>query len=231
MTGLAPTNMTPDWIARVIAANPWTPTTAGCLRTPPLRIGFPHVDKAQKSDNDEGESKEKYSVAALLQPGSDDVPLRQLCAQLGQEKWGDLFASYAQSSTFHKPFKDQGEKSQYEGFVPGLPYFSANGERKPAFVTQNMSPYVGRIYPGLWAFLEVRPFTFERRNKQGSVVKRGIGVGLQSLMFIADDVEWGGGGSDPTQAFAGVKIDANVNPSAAFGAVAQAEPTAADIFR
>lgn len=214
-----PTNMSPDWIARVLAGNPWAVLEDNCLRTPPLRIGFPHLDKPQAAQEDDG--ADKYTVSGLLQEAGSDGPLKDACAKAGFAEWGEQFGNFVSQPNFHKPFKDQGEKTQYEGFVAGLPYFTASGQRKPSFVMQNMAPYTGLIYPGLWAFLIVRPFTYNRMNKQGVVVKRGIGVGLQSLMFICDDKEFGGSTVDVNKAFAGVKIEAGVNPAAAFGQTPQ----------
>lgn len=228
----APTNMSQDWIARVVANNPWADLGDGVLRTPPSRVSFPHVDKPQAAMEEGG--KDKYTATFLLLPGSDDMALKNQCAKVGQEQWGDQFVQLVGNPNFHKPFKMQDEKAgKYEGYVPGLPYFTASGERKPSFVMQNMAPYTGLIYPGMWVFGLVRPFTFETKNKQGVIVKRGIGVGLQSLMFIADDKEFGGSSVDVQKGFAGVNIEANVNPNAAFaqtGAAPQQVAAAGGVF-
>jgi hypothetical protein len=228
MTGLAPTRMTPAWIQRVIADNPFRELDDGNMLSAPCRIGFPHLEKPQKAMED-GKA-DKYAVSCLWQPGTDDLPLKLLTARVAVEKWGQAaFDQYRASPNFHNPFKDQAEKSQYEGFVPGLGFVTATGERKPSVVMQNNAPYTGRIFPGQWAFTILRPFTFETKNKAGVVVKRGLGMGLQSVMIICDDEEWGGGAVDTSTAFAGVKIDVSVNPSAAFDAPA-AQPAAVSPF-
>lgn len=225
MTFTAPTNMTPDWITRVVQANPFTALDGGNIRTCPVRLGFPHLEKPQKALED-GKA-DKYAATALYpMAGINDAPLRDQGRRVAQEKWGDKFLDYAKDPNFHMPWKDQGDKSQYEGFVPGLGYFTANGERKPQIVMQNGAPYTGRIYPGQWAFLIVRPFAFETKNRNGSVLKRGIGLGLQSVMIVCDDTEFGGGSIDTAKAFAGVQIDANVNPSDAFNGDAAGAPVA-----
>ena len=53
--------------------------------------------------------------------------------------------------------------------------------------------------------------------------------GLQSVMIIADDEEFGGGTANPHEAFAGVNIEADVNPSDAFGSSAPPEDNV-DVF-
>ena len=225
----APTKMTADWVRRTIDANPCRKLDGGNILTCPVRLGFPHLEKPQKAMED-GKA-DKYSAVLLFQPGADISLIKTAMGEVGAEKWGDKLAAYAQGANFHNPIQDQGLKSQYEGFVAGLPMITANGERKPPVVMQNMAPYTSRIYPGLWAICVVRPFTFETKNNQGAVLKRGLGFGLQSVMIIADDEEWGGGSVDPHTAFAGVKLEANVNPSAMFeGAATAAAPKAADLF-
>jgi hypothetical protein len=215
----APTRMTPDWIARVIQQNPLKELEGDNIRLCPARIGFPHLDKPQKAMED-GKA-DKYTATILFQPGTDLSLAKTIAARVGEAKWGAQFASHAQGQNFHNPFKDQGEKTQFQGFVPGLPFITATAERKPPLVMQNLAPYAGLIYPGFWAICVVRPFAFETKNKQGAVLKRGLSFGLQSIMHIADDEEWGGGGVDASTAFAGVQVDANVNPAAAFGAAGE----------
>lgn len=227
----APTTKSADWVRRVIAENPCRAIDGGNYVTCPVRFGFPNVDKAQPAMDDDG--KPKYTLTPLFQAGSDISPLKQALAETAQAEWGSQLEQYMALDNFHKPIKDQGSK-QYDGFTPGLPFFTASSERKPAVVMQNMAPFTGRVYPGQWGILIVRPFAFNRRNKQGVVVKRGLSFGLQSVMIVADDTEFGGGSVDPHKAFAGVKIDADVNPSAMFGQAAGTDgakaPTAADLF-
>ena len=225
----APTKMTADWIKRTITDNPCRKLEGGNVLTCPVRLGFPHLETPQKA-MDEGKA-DKYSAVLLFQEGSDISLIKTLMAEVGQEKWGDKLSTYVGSDNFHNPIQDQGGKAQYEGFVAGLPLITATGERKPPVVMQNMAPYTSRIYPGLWAICVIRPFPFETKNKQGAVLKRGLGFGLQSVMIIADDEEWGGGSVDPHTAFAGVKLEANVNPSAMFEGTAPADkPSAASLF-
>lgn len=213
---MTPTNMSPDWIQRVISLNPCLELEGSNVRTCPVRLGFVHLDKPQPAM--EAGKADKYSVTCLFQAGADIQVLKDVAMRVGVEKWGETaFMNYAKSSNFHNPFKDQGDKAQYEGFDAGNPYIVATGERKPSVVRQNMSPYEERTYSGQWAMAIVRPFAFETLNGQKVVVKRGLSFGLQSVMIIAEDTEFGGGGVDVNAAFAGVQVDTNVNPADSFG--------------
>lgn len=217
MSENSPSLMSPDWIERVISQNPCQDIGNGNFRTVPHRIGFPHLFTAQAPLDDGGKSK--FSVVHIFQSNAGVDVLKAAAMAVGAEKWGDKFAEYATAASFRNPFQDQALKAKYEGFTAGLISITSSGERRPALVDQREAPIVDptKVYPGAWAICVIRPFAFETKNKQGSVLKRGLGFGLQSVMIVADDTEFGGTGVDVRTAFAGVKIDAAVNPSAAFG--------------
>ena len=61
---------------------------------------------------------------------------------------------------------------------------------------------------GFWYLMVLRPFVFD----QG--LKKGVSFGLQGLMMIAKDSEFGGGGSSPAADFAGVSIDTSAQAAA-----------------
>lgn len=221
----APTTKSAAWIQRVIAENPCRALSDGTdnIVTCPVRLGFPYLVTPQKPQDEDG-GKPKYSATLLFQPGSNIDVIKAAMAAKAQAEWGTQLEQFMAMDNFHKPIKDQRIKA-YDGFVPGLPcitatanYLDKNGSVRspPPVVMQNMAPYTGRIYPGIWAICIINPFCFNVRNKQGVVLKRGLGFGLQSAMIVADDTEFGGGTVDPAKAFAGVKIDSDVNPSAMF---------------
>lgn len=228
----APSEKTAAWVQRVVTENPCKEIDGGNVVTCPIRFGFPNLEKPQKA-MEEGRP-DKYTLTLLFQPGSDVGPIKAKMMEVAKAEWGSDLEKFVASDSFHNPIQDQGKKA-YDGFIAGLPFITATSERKPAVVMQNMAPYTGRIYPGQWGIIVIRPFAFNTRNKGGTVMKRGLGFGLQSVMIVADDTEFGGGSVDPRTAFAGVKIDSDVNPAAMFGKTGDtAEPakavTAADLF-
>lgn len=236
MTLTGPTEKTEAWIKTTVERNPFRKHTSadgkdtGNWVTAPARLSFPHVFKAQAAMDDGG--KDKFS-ATFLFPGTVDFEaFRKELNRVGAEKWGDQFAAYAKSESFHRPLKDQGTKLQYEGYVEGHSFFTASGERKPPVTNVRGTPVTDetKVYPGVWVIGIVRPYAFETRNKQGAVVKRGISVGLQALCVVADDKEFGGSGVDPTSAFAGVQIEGDTyDPDSAFSG-AGASVSMADVL-
>ena len=76
-----------------------------------------------------------------------------------------------------------------------------------------MAPIIDKkhVYSGVWAIVTLAPKWFDVSTNKGPTFY------LQSVMVVADDESLGGTGSaNPNSDFAGVKIDATVNPSAAF---------------
>ena len=207
----SPTDKSPEWIKNVIERNPCKVIADGNILTCPVRMGFVHLDKPQKA-MEEGKD-DKYSVTLLFQEGSNVSVLADALRKCGAEKWGDQFANHSKSSSFHNPIKDQGDKFQYEGFVSGNRFVVATGTRKPEVRRPNGSPHTDHTFSGQWAMAVIRPFAWETRNSQGVVLKRGLSFGLQGVLILADDIEFGGGGVDLNKAFAGVQIDTDVNVS------------------
>ena len=226
----APTEKTAAWISRAVADNPCRELDNDNIVTCPVRLGFPYLDKPQKAMEDGKE--DKYSATLLFPEGADLSVIKGVLARIGQAEWGDQLRSYMQQDSFYNPIQDQAKKDRFEGFTPGQFFITANGTHKPGVVMPNLSPYTGRIYPGIWAICVIRPFVFNTRNREGKVIKRGLGCGLQQVMIVADDVEFGGGSIDVAKAFAGIKIESEINPNAAFGGASAEKKavTAADLF-
>lgn len=212
----APTNKTAEWIHNAVKKNPCILLEDGNIRTCPVRLGFPHLFVPQPA-MDEGK-KPKYGATLLFPASADLTILREALAKCGAEKWGDKFTDYIGEESFHKPLQDQGKKKQFQGFVPGQFFVTATGERKPIVQDTRGALVVeeDRVQPGFWAFSIINPFAFETRNKAGVVVKRGLSFGLNAVRLIAEDVTFGGSSIDPEKAFAGIDIEADVNPSGMF---------------
>lgn len=237
----AGTNMTPDWIERALKTIPCTKIMkdgvwTGNIRTCPVRLSFPNIFHRSKPipPNTEG----TYGAVLLFPLGADISLLRAEQQRIALENWPD--AGKPGGPKLYNAIRDQdidgkgnaGESERYMGYVKGAMRIGANANRLVPCVDQNMAPIVeeDRVYPGVWAVCSLSCFPFNKG------VNKGPTFGLQSVMIIADDQNIGGTGqANPNTDFAGVKIDANLNPAAAFGAegltAGATEPaSAADIF-
>lgn len=220
------TRMTPEWIARVWKDNP-------CRKLPNgniiflARTAFCNVLERPKAGPD-GKERAYGSVLmipdlnliggqAALQPLVDDVNA------LYKEKMPAALANPDLRAKLHNPFKKQdgyiNTKSPtgdlYDGFVPGRLCISANSSQsQPAVVDQSLAPVIdkARVYSGCWVIAAVKAGWITNPQNPGPTFY------LQSLMVVADDNSLGGvGQSNPSADFAGVKVDAAVNPAAMFG--------------
>lgn len=199
-----------ETVSRWLASNPCRPVLdkagnpTGEYITCPVRMSFPNVTKKGKPIE---EGKEpRHSLTLLFPHGADLSVLKKAATDAVLAKWPNPPASLT------SPFRDQGEKKHLDGYVEGAIFMTASGDRKPYFVDQRMAPMTddSKEYPGAWAIVTLRPFVYDKG------VKKGVSFGLQGVMFVADDTQLGGGGSDPNTAFAGVQIEQSVNPAGLF---------------
>lgn len=211
--------MSLDWVTRACMQNPVGPIyddkgqMTGNYSTGPVRLSFPNLFTMTKPKR--GNGRETYNVAGLWPPGVDITALSQAATACA----ADAFKQNITPAGFvwdglESPFHNQLIKTtQYQGYTPGAVFFNAKSGFKPRIVDPNMNDIIdeNRVYPGVWAIVAVNLFAFNNMTK-------GVSIGLQSVMIIADDTNIGGGGQvDPRKAFAGVKIDATVNVAKGFG--------------
>lgn len=220
------TRMTREWVERVWGDNPPVKLANGNVRFL-ARLAFCNVLERPKPGSD-GKEKAYGSVLLLPQEGGpvSFELFGQEVAALYKDNMPAALTSEAVRAKLHKPLKDQGtfvnlkdeNGAPYEGFVEGRKCISANSSQsQPYVVDQNGAPIVdkSRIYSGCWALAVVAPGWIKRADNPGPTFY------LQGLIVVADDNSLGGvGASNPTADMAGVKIDATVNPSAAFGGAA-----------
>lgn len=233
------TRMKPDWITRVWNDNPPRRAENGNIIFL-ARTAFCNVLERPKPGAD---GKERAYGSVLLIPDLDLIGgqgalklfLDAQMALIGEKMPGAL-KNQDLADKLHKPLKKQGtyvntksdDGDLYEGFVPGRFCISANSSQsKPPVVDQNMAPLIDKadVYSGMWVLAAVKEGWIKTKENPGPTFY------LQSLMKVADDNSLGGvGQSSPSSDFAGVKIDAAVNPAAAFGSETAVEASAVDLL-
>ena len=213
-----------SWLTKAVADNPFRKLENGNFLTCPVRLAFVHVMKPNPhAKNDDGSPKTtlSYELTALCPPGAQE--------QINSVVWPDVYAMMrsefpaninAQSMPFglHNPLiRDQGEKQNYNGYTPGLPFLRMTTQFKPNVVDTNNNPIIAedRVYPGVWAIVSFNLYTF---GKSPPRPKKGVSLGIQLVMLIADDEKLAGGAPDPRTEFAQVKVDPHFDVQGAFGA-------------
>lgn len=226
------TGMDPAWIEKVVKGNPAVLLPSGNIRLPPARGAFVNVAKPAKDKIVSGQvQKGSYGMNLLFTPDADLTALRDLRA----EKLKEFFPKNPTGAGLSDPIKDQGinvaaaeggtnKKGQtYGGFVPGSKFIgpNANLDYKPTLsrlVNGQVEVAFGtpeelekEFYSGAWYIATVS--CFHGRNEQNP----NAFFGLSSVLKIADDKKFSGGGGDGVEAYAGINIDpAGIDPSSLF---------------
>jgi Protein of unknown function (DUF2815) len=207
------TRMPDDWIIAAVSANPFQKMPNGSFCTCPVRLAFVHVMKPNPdAKNDDGTPKAtpSYEVTALCPPGASDQINATIWPEVYQmiatEFPNNLHPQTRMPFGIHNPLaRDQAEKPQYKGYTAGLPFLRFTTQFKPQVVDPAMNPIVddARVYAGAWAILNFNMYIF---GKSPPRPKKGVSLGLQSVMIIADDDVLSGGAAPPQEAFAGIKV-------------------------
>ena len=225
------TRMTADWISKMTAGNPATLLPSGNVRLPPARMAFADVVRPSEEKVVNGQVQpSKYGCTLLFGPDADLTALRALRA----ERIAEYFPQNKTGAGLDDPIKDQGirvapaeggsnkQGKTLAGFVPGLlmigpnanldyrPRLSRieNGEPVTAFGTEE--ELVKEFYGGCWVMATVSVFHGKNPRNPNAF------YGLASVLKIADDNSFKGGGGDGAEAFTGINLEAAVDPASLF---------------
>lgn len=226
------TGMDPAWIEKVVKGNPSLLLPSGNVRLPPARGAFVNVAKPAKDKLENGQTKKgTYGMNLLFTPDADLTALRDLRS----EKLKEFFPKNPTGAGLSDPIKDQGTNVSaaeggsnkkgvtYGGFVPGSLFIgpNANLEYKPTLsrlVNGQVEVAFGtpeelekEFYSGAWYIATVSCFHGQNPQNPNAF------FGLSSVLKIADDKKFSGGGGDGVEAYAGINIDpAGIDPSSLF---------------
>lgn len=212
--------MTTEWIQRVWEKIPCVKLDDIHYRTGPVRLAFANILERGKPMPPKTEGS--FGAVLLFPEGADISILKLARKELVTEKAPAALTNEAILKKLNNPFKDQGDfvnsKSPtgelYDGFVAGRACISANSNSQPQCVDQRMVPVTDKkdVYSGCWVIPILTAKWFDVGTNKGPTFY------LDSVMVVAHDENIGGtGGVNVNKAFAGVEIDADVNPAAAFG--------------
>ena len=183
----------PDaWVAEAIRANPFsriidsaTGNPTGSLTTCPCRLSYPSLFAPEK--NRQTGQPTKYKATLLFPPGVDMGLLVQEYHAAVQRLFPGIPANQDGSYPgLHPPFKDQGAKSNSPGYTPGAWAITVSTQYKPHICDPALNPITdeSRVYPGVWAIVACNFYKFGVSPPQP---KKGVGIGMQTVMIIADD--------------------------------------------
>jgi len=218
-------DMTDEWIERVVRQNPCALLDNGNIRTCPVRLSFVYLlGKSKPSANDPG----SYGTNILFPMCADLSLLEEKAKEVEYAKWPENDPNRRgfdprKVTKVHSPFVDGADSLKYDGYHAGQTVLRCKtgatgageraGTKKPVVVDRKMAPIVDPelVYPGVWAICTINPYAYAVPERKG------VSFGLNSVMIVADDRRLAGGGAeDPAKAFGGITFDSNVDGSGLF---------------
>jgi len=159
-------------------------TKAGTMLLPAGRLSYPNLFKARAMEG-EPEDKAKFSTSIILPP---DVDLSLAVAwvnKVATEAWGSNIGKVK------KPFLKHAEKTDDAELAAAFPVLIRCGSStKPNVIFANGEDCTipDEVYPGRWARISVRAYTWEHKANG-----RGVSFGLSNVMLLDHDDRIGGG--------------------------------------
>lgn len=159
--------------------------------TPKFRVSFPWVFEPQPP-MEEGKGEPKYGVVMLFdkaaQATAEFANMKKLAEAAARDKFGDKLKPDGNGwfkvggKPLKNPLRDGEEKSDLEGYGPGVIFASATSKMQPGLVDAKLNRIMDRedFYAGCYARATVTAYGYD---KAGNV---GVAFGLQNLQKKGD---------------------------------------------
>lgn len=164
----------------------------GTIRIDNVRLSYPHLDIPYKSEGDDGNTKESFSLEAMLPKGTHTAAKDLIKKVLNQIQ----VDNDAKVKTEHWFLKngDESDKPEYEGHF----LVKASDTRRPSVRNRDGSVMsereIGdRIYGGCWGNILIRPWYFNGKAKNGKTYPKRLLANLVAVQFVRDDEPFGEG--------------------------------------
>lgn len=162
--------------------------SSGNIRLPCAKLYYPYFFKRQPNKK-RPESEWKYATQLLLPAGVDMTLVTKAVEEVAVAKFG---ADYAKKIKLKKPFIKTEDQPKMADLADKFPVFlRLNSNDKPGVVFASGArcdeDKSHEVYGGRWAFVSVRPFSYD---VDGS---KGVSLGLQNVQLLEDDERLGGG--------------------------------------
>lgn len=164
----------------------------GTIRIDNVRLSYPHLDTPFKSEGDDGNTKETYSLEAML-PKDTHTAAKDLIKKVLNQIQVDNDAKVKTEHWFLKN-GDDADKPEYEGHF----LVKASDTRRPSVRNRDGSAMsereiADRIYGGCWANVLIRPWYFNGKAKNGKTYPKRLLANLVAVQFVRDDEPFGEG--------------------------------------
>jgi hypothetical protein len=164
-------------------------------------LSFPHLDKPQVSDNEDGSKTTKFSASLVFTPELLALPgekerfeaMQAAALEAISAKWPGKTQQLLQSETFKKGFRRDAEA---KGYPAGSIYVNCSSQQQPgfcyAYADPNSDPakpkplvipadkIAAELYPGAIVRASVNAFAYDRKGNKG------VSFGLNNVQKIRD---------------------------------------------
>lgn len=177
------------------------------FNTPEFTGAFLNVWEPRQKDDPA--DKDKYGISMLFDAGENLKQMKQLTKKLLDEKFG----AGKHPKSIRMPWRDQDEKAdEYAGFVSGALFCNASTSRQPGIVDNNVQDIMDQkqVYSGCRFQANVNLFYYDFKGNKG------VAVGLNHLMKLADGEPLGGAAPAVASVFSPVEVDTSKSADAVF---------------
>jgi hypothetical protein len=150
--------------------------------TPKARLSYPALFEPKIPPQ---QTEPVYSCTLVFEDGTNLAELEKLADSVGQEKWGDKYASLKKTGKIRSPFRTDGEEKGYpEGSIfinikskqaPGIVSIYPGEDGKPQKITDP-----AQVYAGCYVRASVRAFAYDTQGNKG------VSFALNNIQKMAD---------------------------------------------
>lgn len=185
--------------------------------TCPVRLAFTNLAAPRKNKS----GAEKFTTAMIIPAAADVKAIFGAATDLGVATFGKGYMEGVKNGSFKFPFKRQKAlfDKGYKGFSEEGFYCEAASKYAVPIVDVKKNPIAADsplVYPGMWALVSLNLYAYGKGVPDST---KGVGLGLRSILKLADDEEFKGAGA------AGAFGDIETLPGAATNGAAKAPDT------
>jgi len=152
--------------------------TENKVMTPEFRLSFPALFEPKSFDTEQN-ANAKYSMVMVFPKSTDISALKEAAGAAILAKWPD---KASRPKNLKSPFRDGGEKEDWDGFGPETIFITVSSKSPPGIVDQKRQPIIDskEIYAGCYCRATIVPWAYDKAGN------RGISFWLNNVQKLRD---------------------------------------------
>lgn len=176
--------------------------------TPKFRLSYNNLLKADEND--------RYQMCMIFEEDESLSKVKELAEKLMNDKFGSK-ANWPKG--FKKPWRQQAEKEDTDGFGETGLFMNASTYKKPSVVDGAVEDIIdpSDIYSGCYCHAKCQLKWFEAKDENGKIINKGIRVLFSHVQKLEDGEPLGYKQQDASEVFQPVKgVSSKKSASSAF---------------